>query len=185
MKIVKQSGATWQDVEDFERSYHVEFPSDYKEFLAKYNGGETLDTDFHIKRIEADVKHYFGIGDVKYSVHNEDLPEWLEQGVFPVAEDSFGNYIVMDIKDEPGTVSFADHEEGFALTRLTASFKDFVKRCHSEEVNLAHATMSIADREAMLIARGRGHVITDSLRQTWQASIDKYTGVVLEKLKLS
>ena len=105
MKIVKQSGATWQDVEDFERSYRVAFPSDYREFLAKYNGGETLDTEFHIKRVEADVEHFFGIGDVKYSVHNEDLPEWLERGVFPIAEDSFGNYIVMDIKDEPGTVS--------------------------------------------------------------------------------
>ncbi len=185
MKIVKQGGTTWQDVEDFERSYRVEFPSDYKEFLAKYNGGETLDTEFHIKRIEADVKHFFGIGDVKYSVHNEDLPEWLEQGVFPIAEDSFGNYIVMDIKDEPGAVSFADHEEGFALTRLTASFKDFIKRCHTEDIDLALATKPIAQREAELIARGYGANIDDELRRLWQSEIDDYTGVVLEKVKLS
>ena len=185
MNIIKQSGVSWEDVTDFERSYRVDLPSDYEEFLVKYNGGESLDTEFHIKRVEADVDHFFGIVNVKYSVHNEDLPEWLERGVLPIAEDSFGNYIVMDVKKDPGAVYFADHEEEFSFTPLTATFKDFIKRCHSEDVNLSGVTRSIADREAALIARGRGFVITDSLRRTWQAEIDKYTGVVLEKVKLS
>ena len=185
MNISKQGGVSWEDVTEFERSYRVDFPSDYEEFLVKYNGGETSDTEFHIKRIEADVDHFFGLGNVRYSVHNEDLPEWLERGVFPIAEDSFGNYIVMDIKNAPGTVYFADHEEGFSMTPLTAAFKDFIKRCHSEKVNLADVTKAIAQRERELIERGYGANITDGLRRTWQKEIDKYTGVVLDKVQLS
>ena len=75
MNISKQGGVSWEDVTEFERSYRVDFPSDYEEFLVKYNGGESLDTEFHIKTTEADVDHFFGLGDVKYSVHNEDLPK--------------------------------------------------------------------------------------------------------------
>ena len=185
MNIIKQSGVTWEDVTEFERSYRVEFPSDHEEFLVKYNGGESLDTEFHIKKVEADVDHFFGIGNVKYSIHNEDLPEWLERGVLPIAEDSFGNYIVMDVKKDPGAVFFADHEEEFSFTPLTATFKDFIRRCHSEKVNLANATKPIAQRETELIERGYGANITDGLRQAWQNEIDKYTGVVLDKVQLS
>ena len=185
MNISKQGGVSWEDVTEFERSYRVDFPSDYEEFLVKYNWGPTPKTDFRVGRIDSDVRAFLGIGNVKDSVHNEDLPEWLERGVFPIAEDSFGNYIVMDIKKAPGTVYFADHEEGFSMTPLTAAFKDFIKRCHSEKVNLADVTKPIAQRERELIERGYGANITDGLRRTWQKEIDKYTGVVLDKVQLS
>ena len=185
MNISKQGGVTWQDVADFERSYRVDFPSDYEEFLVKYNGGRTPDTEFRVGRIDSDVRAFLGIGNVKDSVHNEDLPEWLEQGVFPIAEDSFGNYIVMDIKKAPGTVYFADHEEGLHLSRLTESFSAFIKRCKSAKLDIEDLTQPISEREAFLISNGRGSNITDGLRRAWQDEIDRYTGLVLEKVVLS
>ena len=185
MNISKQGGVTWQDVADFERSYRVDFPSDYEEFLVKYNGGRTPKTEFRVGRIDSDVRCFFGIGDVENSVHSLDLPEWLEQGVFPIAEDSFGNYIVMDIKKAPGTVYFADHEEEFRLSRLTDSFIAFINKCKSRKVNMERATCPIEEREASMIADGNGALITDGLRKLWQAEIDRYTGLVLEKVKLS
>jgi hypothetical protein len=47
------------------------------------------------------------------------------------------------------------------------------------------ATKPIAAREAWMIEHGNGHRITDTLRACWQAEIDKYTGMVLERVKLS
>ncbi len=185
MNISKQGGATWQDVEEFERDYRVEFPSDYKEFLAKYNGGKTPKTDFRVKRIDSDIRYFFGIGNVEYSIHNEDLPEWLELGVFPIAEDSFGNYIVMDVKKQPGRVLFADHEEEFQLSPLTDSFSAFIEKCKSRKVHFELATCPIAEREASMIADGNGALITPGLRQIWQDEIDEYTGMILEKVKLN
>jgi len=185
MNISKQGGVSWEDVTEFERSYRVDFPSDYEEFLVKYNGGPTPKTEFRVGRIDSDVRCFFGIGDVENSVHSLDLPEWLEQGVFPIAEDSFGNYIVMDIKKAPGTVYFADHEEGFRLSRLTESFSAFLAKCKSRKVHMERATRSIAEREASMIAKGNGALITDGLRKCWQDEIDRYTGLVLEKVVLS
>ena len=185
MNISKQGGVSWEDVADFERSYRVTFPSDYEEFLVKYNGGDTPDTSFRAKRIDTEVELFFGIGNVENSVHNEDLPDWLERGVFPIAEDSFGNYIVMDIKNNPGEIFFSDHEEEFRFSLIASSFSEFIKKCRSAKLDIEDLTQPVAEREADLISRGYGANITDSLRRAWQAEIDRYSGLVLEKVTLS
>ena len=195
MNISKQGGCTWEDVAEFERSYQITFPPDYQEFLVKYNGGETPDTSFYFSRkLESDVRYFYGIGDVKYSVHNAvyaidfDLPDMLEKGLFPIAEDSFGNTVLMDVKEHPGTVYFYDHEaweENERLQKMTDSFKAFAKRCKSDKIDFYQATKPIAQREEELIARGYGDNITDGLRRIWQDEIDTFTGMVLEKVKLS
>lgn len=60
---------------------------------------------------------------------------------------------------------------------LPKIYKVFFKHCKSGEINPA-SRLSIKEREEALIARGRGHVITEALRQLWQAEIDKYENMV-------
>jgi len=185
MNISKFGGIGWDGADEFERAYGMTLPMDYKEFLAKYNGGKTPRTDFHSRKGGSDVRYFYGVGDVKESFHSLALEEWLEQGVLPVAADSYGNYFVMDVSKKPGQMYFSDHEEDFALIPVTGSFKEFIRKCTSEEVDMELATKPIAARETWMIEHGNGHRITDTLRACWQAEIDKYTGMVLERVKLS
>ena len=184
MNISKFGGIGWDGADEFERAYGMTLPMDYKEFLAKYNGGDTPNTEFHSRRNGSDVRWFFGVGDVKQSFHSLPLEEWLEHGVLPVAEDSYGNYFVMDVSKTPGQMYLSDHEEGFTLIPLTGSFKEFIQKCKSEKVDMELATMPIEERERRMIADGNGALITDSLRACWQGFIDKYTGMVLERVKL-
>lgn len=46
------------------------------------------------------------------------------------------------------------------------------------------AKRSIKEREAALIAKGRGSIITDDLRKMWQDEIDKYGNMIQEEVIL-
>ena len=201
MKICKQGGCTWEDVAEFERSYNVQFPPDYQEFLVKYNGGETPDTGFYFSsRLNSNVRYFYGIGNVEYSIHNAvyspdfDLPDMLEKGLFPIAEDSYGDTILMDIRDNPGTVFFADHEEedeeeeGMPkLRKLTDTFSKFVKRCKSDtdEIMKNGGVRTVEQRRRDLTADGYEKNITPSLMELWEEEIARFNGLHLERVKLS
>lgn len=79
-------------VSDMEKKYNITFPSQYKDFLYKYNGGYTPKTKFKIGKISSDIRGFYGMGDVKLSISAIELEEWLDMKVFPIASDSFGNY---------------------------------------------------------------------------------------------
>lgn len=42
--------------------------------------------------------------------------------------------------------------------------------------------LSIEEREAILIANGKGDIITDGLREMWQAEIKKYSNMIQEEV---
>ncbi len=64
---------------------------------------------------------------------------------------------------------------------ILLEIKIFIQYCKSGEIDPA-SRLSIKEREEALIARGRGHVITENLRQMWQAEIDKYKNMVREEV---
>jgi hypothetical protein len=118
-----------------------------------------------------------------------DLKSWkylngLKKIFFPIAEDSFGNYIVIGLaNNKVGKIYFSDQEKGYKTHKIGEDFSKFLRSCKSEVIS-DKFTKSIEEREEMLIARGRGHIITDSLRRTWQAEIDKYKNIVQEEVIL-
>ncbi len=167
---------------DIERQYEIVLPIQYKNFLYKYNGGYTPKTKFKIGKLASDLRGFFGVGDVKLSLDNVELREWLEKSVFPLACDSFGNYIVIGLSnDDAGKIYFCDHEKGNKAEYITANLKDFVGCCKSEKISEA-SRRSIKEREEALIAKGRGNIISDNLRNMWQAEIDKYESVIQEEV---
>ena len=171
-----------EKVVDMEKRYEIILPTQYKNFLQKYNGGYTPKTKFKVGRVSSDVRGFFGIGDVKLSLDTIELEEWLEKNVFPIACDSFGNYIVVGLRnDDAGKVYFCDHEKGNKVEYITENLKNFVGCCKSEKISEA-SRRSIKEREDALIAKGRGNIITDGLRKMWQAEIDKYEGMIQEEV---
>ena len=128
------------------------------------------------------MRGFFGIGGVKLSLDDIKMEEWLEKNVFPIAYDSFGNHIVIGLSnDNKDKIYFCDHEKGNELEYVAESLKDFLECCKSEKVKDA-SRLSIKEREEALIAKGRGNIITDGLRQMWQEEIDKYGNMIQEEV---
>lgn len=171
-----------QNITNIERKYDIVLPMQYKSFLYQYNGGYTPKTKFIIRGISSDLRGFFGVGDVALSLNKLKLGECLNHNLFPVACDSFGNYIMIGVSGEyAGNIYFCDHEKGNKAEYLAESFKKFVDCCKSEIIGET-PVRSMKEREDALIANGRGHVITDALRKIWQAEIDKYVNIVQEEL---
>lgn len=171
-----------EKVIDIERKYKIILPVQYKNFLYKYNGGYTPKTKFKMGKVSSDVRGFYGIGEVKFSLDAIDLKEWIENKFFPIASDSFGNFIAIGLYDgDDGKIYFIDHEKGNKAECITKNFKDFIKCCKSEKISEA-SRLSIREREEALIAKGRGSIITDDLRKMWQAEIDKYGNMVQEEV---
>lgn len=168
---------------ELENKFNISLPTQYRKFLCKYNGGDTPETKYKAGRKSSDLRAFYGFGEVGYSIDKfTDLPEWIDNGVFPIACDSFGNYIAIGVNEDTyGKIYFVDHEAGFGKFAIADDFKYFTIKCKSQVIN-EKCKRSIKEREESMISKGRGHAITDTLRQTWQAEIDKYGCMVQEKL---
>ena len=170
---------------ELEQWFHIIFPEQYKIFLQKYNGGDTPNTTYKAGRSSSDLQGFYGFGEVRYSFDNlTNLQEWINANLFPIACDSFGNYIAIGIiTSNFGQIFFINHEKNFSATQIAKDLKEFAKKCKSQPINEL-ARRPIKEREADLIARGRGHIITDDLRKMWQDEIDKYGNMIQEELMI-
>lgn len=185
MLISKFSNKNVQEkVANIESKYKITLPLQYKKFLYKYNGGYTPKTKLKVGKVSTDVRSFFGVGDVKVSIDDIDLQKWIEIGVFPIATDSFGNYIVLNIKgNEFANIYFCDHEKNSKKEFIASDIKELFDVCKSEKISET-SKLSIEEREAALISRGKGNNITDALREMWQAEINKYAGIIQENVDI-
>lgn len=171
-------------IEDMEKKYGIILPVQYKAFLEKYNGGYTPKTKFKVGKVSSDVRGFFGIGNVKLSLDNSEMLEWTEKKLFPIACDSFGNNFVISLNnDDFGKIYFCDHEKENKPELITESLKYFFSICKSEKISEA-SRKSIKEREEVLIAKGRGNIITDDLKKMWQTEIDKYKDMIQEEVSI-
>lgn len=174
--------AAAENIAAMEQQYNIELPEQYKCFLLKYNGGYTPKTNFKAGKISSDLRCFYGTGNVERSLDDANIELWFEKGIIPIACDSFGNHIAIGLKENnAGKIFFCDHEKGNKAECIAETFADFLKYCSSEKISAA-SKRSIKEREELLTARGRGHIITDALREMWQAEIDKYGNMTQEKV---
>jgi hypothetical protein len=47
-----------ENINDFESRYSFKFSEQYRNFLKKYNGGDTPDTKFKINKVSSDLKGF-------------------------------------------------------------------------------------------------------------------------------
>lgn len=178
----------------FESKYGITLPEQYRGFMLKYNGGDTPETEFKCKRTSSDVRVFFGIGcGDYYSFENlfenmparpEPLPEYIRKGFLPIAEDSYGNYILIGISEENnGQIFFADHEKGGRKKLLTDDLAGFIRACTTGEIDLSGIETPEAQEQRM-IAEGKGDRINDFIRKIWKDTYELYSNLHPEEVVL-
>lgn len=158
-------------IEEFEDLIGKEMPNQLRDFLLKYNGGETPNTKFDNGEISSDVKVFWGMGVAQYVYSADMLFEYNENNMLSFATDSFGNAYCIDVIT--GEIFFSDHEKN-TVKKIAEDLREFIGRCKSNGINPS-SVKSVEERERDLIKRGRGVVITDALREMWRAEIAKYS----------
>ena len=177
-----QTHGVADEISRIENQHSIKFPEQYKDFLLRYNGGYTPKTKFRAKGISSDIKGFYGVGAVGLSASQEMISSWIPQKLFPIACDSFGNYILLCVAGEKyGSIFFCDHEKGMKLTLIANDFPAFIRACKSDKITKA-TLRSIEERTAALVERGRGHIITPALIEMWQKELDKYGNMQQEEV---
>lgn len=179
--LISKFGTISKDViSEFEDVCGVKLPAQYRLFIEKYNGGETPNTYFYTNGVSSDLKGLYGIGKVKFSLDTVRVENIHGTSYLPIGMDSFGNDILIGLSD--GTISFKEHENG-KCKKIAGSLKEFFDGCVSQTMNKS-AIKSVEERERELIARGRGEIITDALRDMWRVEINKYGSIAQEEVVL-
>ena len=168
--LISKFGTISKDtITEYEDIHGIKLPEQYRLFIEKYNGGETPKTSFNLNGVSSDLKGMYGIGKHKFSLEMVNIEESHGTSYLPIGIDSFGNEILIDLRD--GTITFKNHENE-KCRKIANSLKEFFNGCMSQAINRS-AIKSVEERERDLIARGRGEIITDALRVMWRAEINK------------
>lgn len=128
-----------------EKKIGISLPEDYRKYLINNNGAEFERDVFLINEIEGEsrIHHMRGILYEPqyaslfnyYKIYNQTLNEKF----LSIAEDAFGNQILLKLKDpDRGAIYFWDHEVHFKsieeiLIKLSNSFTDFVNSLTQNE----------------------------------------------------
>lgn len=101
------------ELTDFELVNDIKLPTDYQEFLLKFNGGEPSPNENPSP--ETVVRYILGMhnGDKFASLYRfiEIYAKRLPGGCMPIATDPFGNLFIMNLNAEDlGYIYFWDHE---------------------------------------------------------------------------
>jgi len=170
-------------INHFEDKYKISLPIQYRTFLKKYNGGDTPKTSLKVKRFITDIRAFYGVGDAKRRLEDIAwLEDFLEKDWLPIASNCWGDYIAIGLNGEDeGKIYYFDYQRGYRKKFLTDDLKHFFEYCKSGEIN-PYVYRTIEEREADLIARGKGANITDQLKKAWQDEIDKYKDMVREEV---
>ena len=177
---------TYERIRAFEEKHNITLSVDYKDFLIKYNGGETPKTNFSKGAVQTDVRRFYGFtkehsdSDL-LSVIESDLGEVLiSKCKLPVATNSFGDYFVLNVSEKAkGAISFVYHDNIQKEITVSSDFKEFVSLCKSEKIGHIR---SIEERKKCLIEAGKGDKITQVKIYNWQKEIDKYAGINQEEV---
>jgi cell wall assembly regulator SMI1 len=117
---LSKTGATQESIQRLEREIGHNLPDDYRRFLADFNGGEPEPSVFTFATNEgqsdSSVRYFLALDP---NVRNYNVGDFLKRyrdrlpkGVIPIACDSFGNLVLIDVGAKAtGNVYFWDHEK--------------------------------------------------------------------------
>ena len=176
-----------EDMQDsvvsFEKNHGIQLPSDYRLFIYKYNGGETIKTNWPGKE-KSDVRGFYGINlkdsnwDLVTNLKYEIPERLLEEGYLIFANNSFGDYFCIKLDDE--SIWFVYHDKS-SRTQIANELTEFIGKCKSEPIGHIR---TIEERKEMLIANGKGHKIDEKKVALWQKEIDRYANIHQEIIEL-
>jgi len=130
-------------VRSVERQWGIQFPQEYVECVQEFHGGRpSLECFDFPRRKEAVLNHLLGFvdgADLTITQVYDSVKDRLPDGVFPFADDPFGNLICFDYRNattSSPSVVFWDHEVAFsdrerATSHVTNSFNEFVNMLYN------------------------------------------------------
>ncbi len=156
-----------ENIIKLEEKFDFKFPEMYKKFLLKYNGGD----------VDVVYNKEYAVGlfyKIEYFTRSERpywyLDERIEQCVFPIATDVFGNeYFIVIIGEKTGQIYFLNPDKD-EFEFIASDLKKFIDGC--EDRMIYHPTPQ--EQEEGMIASGMGDEITDKLREEWNRSYEYY-----------
>ena len=166
------------EIEQLEKNHSISLPDRYKEFLLKYNGGDTIDTTFKVEKVRSDIHSFYGFSlanhysNFNYLVEKGFLEDFIENHYLPIAKDSFGNNILLGVgASNYNKIGFYDHEKQTYIS-FTIDFAEFLKKTKSPVVHIP----SIEERMKEMEEIGSSVVVDDELKALWQEEIDEFVG---------
>lgn len=166
------------EVEKLEKNYSILLPEKYKEFLLKYNGGDTIDTTFKVEKVRSDIHSFYGFSlasyysNFNYLIEKGFLSDFIDNHYLPIAKDSFGNSILIGVgASNYNKIGFYDHEIQ-QYSSFDIDFLEFLKKIKSPVVHIP----SIEERIKEMKEIGSPVVVDDELKALWQEEIDEFAG---------
>lgn len=170
-------------VKDFEAKSGFVLPRNYKNFLLKYNGGQTPKTSFYHQDIGYDLRYFCGLGEKVPTNEQVRVSVVVDKKYIIFAEDSYGNQYAFSAGKIKDSVYFLNHEKENIVEVIAESFLDFIEHCVSQPVEEA-ARRTPEQREIIMKQNGKGDRITDALRQMWKAEYEKNKDIIQEEVNL-
>lgn len=157
-------------IQEIENRYGFIFPTEYRIFLQKYNGGKTPDTTFHLQGISSDIQAFYGLGKA----------DMIDNNLFPIAINSFGDYLLIGLYgDNTGKIYFCYHDMSKNDIELSSSLSAFFSCCRSQKIGHIR---TVKERITDMKRLGKGHKITEEKLKCWQKEIDEYSKIKQEKV---
>ena len=129
MIIIKKSYSdiTVVDIITFEQTFSVKLPMAYRNFLLEHNGGVPDKIYFLKNGADVVLNEFLPLKYSNLSVENylNDF-HFNHQNFIPIAEDAFGNLILLKCNTEKGIIYFWNHEST-SVKHVTDSFEYFVE----------------------------------------------------------
>ena len=170
-----------------EEDLKIKLPEDYSNFLDKYNGGVTYNSEVKIGRNWEDVCGFNGVGEVNGNYSFESmktmgvLENYLKRGFLPIANNIFGDYYCILLKTEDyGSIYLLYHDLLGKKKKIFSSFTEFINNIKSEEIG--HID-TMEEREKIAIENGYGYKV-ELLRPVWKKEIEKFSKIVQEEVIL-
>ena len=123
-----------EKIADLQCQYGIELPEQYRQFLHKYNGGETLETSFRLARVSSDLSGFFGLGvtDEYFQIERyfdcDEMAAFVSEGIFPIGKNSFGDLLFITAASccnsdfsRTRSINSASFSRTYPLTRRMAS----------------------------------------------------------------
>jgi len=123
---------TERDLVTFEQTFAVTLPIMYKNFLLEHNGGVPDNIFFINDAVDIVLNEFLPLKNSNLSIESylTDFHFNLQHFV-PVAEDAFGNLLLIDCKSDNGAIYFWNHEIA-SITYVTNSFEYFITNMQQE-----------------------------------------------------
>ena len=178
MLIAKYGNGSIEQIEEFEIRNKILLEENYKNFLLKYNGGDTPKTILIKGKRKEIVRCLYGIN-TKNSIE-EHMKNFESKSCMPIGQDTWGNYYAIGVKeDNKGQIFFCDHEKGYKDMKIADSIIEFFSMCKSEKIGHVR---TIEERKKAVIAAENWSKITEKTIEGWQKEIDKYANINQEEV---